>query len=274
MVDDPILRRICRQAGVPDLVEALSERIPPTDLQTLLLGTRRPAAVPSAAVPPTCAAATPPTARWPRPPRTAARWHGSRCRRWSRPPATRRSSCLRRAAGPEPCAGPGRPEQCAGHGQVDGGGRRPNIGADPGGRQPPSRRRGGGQALHMPPRATAAAVRRAGAAAALQAIQMVSAGRSSRATASRCAPWPSTWRRTSRSTARFTPAAGRWSGCPTPPSIGICASAGSSRWPTSGRPAMRCPRPSDARSAGACTGSSGRWMRCGRWPRALPACGC
>ena len=41
MVDDPILRRICRQAGVPDLVEALSERIPPTDLQTLLLEVTR-----------------------------------------------------------------------------------------------------------------------------------------------------------------------------------------------------------------------------------------
>jgi hypothetical protein len=41
VVDDPILRRICRQAGVPDLVEALSERIPPTDLRTLLLEVTR-----------------------------------------------------------------------------------------------------------------------------------------------------------------------------------------------------------------------------------------
>ncbi len=36
-VADRILKRILREADVPDLVEILSERIPPTDLQSLLL---------------------------------------------------------------------------------------------------------------------------------------------------------------------------------------------------------------------------------------------
>lgn len=36
-VDDPMLARIQREAGVPDLVEVLAERLEPTDLQSLLL---------------------------------------------------------------------------------------------------------------------------------------------------------------------------------------------------------------------------------------------
>jgi hypothetical protein len=36
-VDDPIIRRVCREVGVPDLVERLSTRIPASDLQALLL---------------------------------------------------------------------------------------------------------------------------------------------------------------------------------------------------------------------------------------------
>jgi hypothetical protein len=40
-VDDPILGRISRKAGIPELVEALSDRIPPSDLQSLLLAVMR-----------------------------------------------------------------------------------------------------------------------------------------------------------------------------------------------------------------------------------------
>jgi hypothetical protein len=38
---EAILRRICRDAGMPDLLEVLADRIPPTDLQTVLLETAR-----------------------------------------------------------------------------------------------------------------------------------------------------------------------------------------------------------------------------------------
>ncbi len=40
-MDERILSRISREAGVPDLVEVLSARIPPTDLQSLLLEVAR-----------------------------------------------------------------------------------------------------------------------------------------------------------------------------------------------------------------------------------------
>lgn len=40
-MDDPILSRIARHAGIVDLVEALSHRMPPTDLQSLLLAVAR-----------------------------------------------------------------------------------------------------------------------------------------------------------------------------------------------------------------------------------------
>jgi hypothetical protein len=40
-VDDPILKRISHQTGMPDLVDALGSRIPPTDLQSLLLAVAR-----------------------------------------------------------------------------------------------------------------------------------------------------------------------------------------------------------------------------------------
>jgi hypothetical protein len=40
-MDEAILRRICRDAGMPDLLEVLADRIPPTDLQTVLLETAR-----------------------------------------------------------------------------------------------------------------------------------------------------------------------------------------------------------------------------------------
>jgi hypothetical protein len=39
--DDPIVRRVERKAGVDGLLDALAERIPPTDLQTLLLAAYR-----------------------------------------------------------------------------------------------------------------------------------------------------------------------------------------------------------------------------------------
>jgi hypothetical protein len=35
-MESPLLRRVCREAGVPDLLERLSERISPSDLQSLL----------------------------------------------------------------------------------------------------------------------------------------------------------------------------------------------------------------------------------------------
>ena len=36
-MSNPIIERIQREAGVPDLVDALVERLDPTDLQSLLL---------------------------------------------------------------------------------------------------------------------------------------------------------------------------------------------------------------------------------------------
>jgi hypothetical protein len=47
-VSDPIIERILRQTGIPDLVETLSERLNPTDLQSLLLAVyqRRAEAIP------------------------------------------------------------------------------------------------------------------------------------------------------------------------------------------------------------------------------------
>jgi hypothetical protein len=36
-MDSPAIRRVCRQVGVPDLVERLSERVSPSDLQALML---------------------------------------------------------------------------------------------------------------------------------------------------------------------------------------------------------------------------------------------
>ena len=38
---DPIVERIVRESGVPELVEVLSERLAPTDLQSLLLAVQR-----------------------------------------------------------------------------------------------------------------------------------------------------------------------------------------------------------------------------------------
>jgi hypothetical protein len=40
-VSDPIVERIVRESGVPDLFEVLSERLAPTDLQSLLLAVQR-----------------------------------------------------------------------------------------------------------------------------------------------------------------------------------------------------------------------------------------
>jgi hypothetical protein len=40
-VDDRLVERISREAGVPDLVEILAERLSPTDLQSLLLAVYR-----------------------------------------------------------------------------------------------------------------------------------------------------------------------------------------------------------------------------------------
>lgn len=36
-MESPIVRRVCREVGVPDLLERLSERVSPTDLQALML---------------------------------------------------------------------------------------------------------------------------------------------------------------------------------------------------------------------------------------------
>jgi hypothetical protein len=41
MSDDEIAARIARDAGIPDLVELLGSRLPPTDLQSLLLAVYR-----------------------------------------------------------------------------------------------------------------------------------------------------------------------------------------------------------------------------------------
>src|SRR3989440_3660235 len=45
MVSNPILERIQREAGVPELIDVLVERLNPTDLQSLLLEVYRPRAV-------------------------------------------------------------------------------------------------------------------------------------------------------------------------------------------------------------------------------------
>jgi hypothetical protein len=93
-MDDPILRR--RQAGVPDLVEALSDRIPPTDLQTVLLEVAR--RRPPGGRPATCFASTPATARWNPQGRTAVHspesppgrlTNARRTRPWSSRPSSR-----------------------------------------------------------------------------------------------------------------------------------------------------------------------------------------
>ena len=44
-VSNPILERILREAGVPELIEVLVERLDPTDLQSLLLEVYRRRAV-------------------------------------------------------------------------------------------------------------------------------------------------------------------------------------------------------------------------------------
>src|SRR5437879_913319 len=40
-MESPLVRRVCREVGVPDLLDRLSERITPSDLRVLLLESAR-----------------------------------------------------------------------------------------------------------------------------------------------------------------------------------------------------------------------------------------